>query len=104
MNSVIPYTHWGYFPDEATTRSCATELHSKGFIVRFRGPWEEGDVPEWLLLAGKDVTIGTMVERHGEVRAVVERHGGSYDGGESAHLPTTTFAGPALLRIEEKPA
>ena len=77
--SMIPYTHWAYFPDEASARRCAEDLPD--YVIRIREPWAE--VPEWLLLAGRDVEIDGMIERHNEVQAIVERHGGMYDYGES---------------------
>ncbi|QLJ06824.1 ribonuclease E inhibitor RraB (plasmid) [Streptomyces sp. NEAU-sy36] len=77
--SMIPYTHWAYFQDEASARRCAEDLPD--FVIRIRPPQE--DIAEWLLLAGRDVEIDHMVERHHEVQAIVERHDGFYDGGES---------------------
>lgn len=81
MADMIPYTHWAYFPDETGAQRCAKELAD--YVIRIRPPWEE--VPEWLLLAGRDVEIDGLVERHNEVQAIVERHGGLYDFGESTH-------------------
>ena len=113
-NSMIPYTHWAYFPDEATARACAEDLQD--YVTRIKqvesstadtGLCSYGEVPstgagcvklaghtddhdvrpgttnEWLLLAGRDVHIDGMIERHNEVQAIVERHGGLYDYGES---------------------
>ncbi len=80
--SIIPYTHWAYFLDEATARRCAGDLAD--FVTRVREPLP--DSTEWLLLAGRDVSIDRLVERHGEVAAIVERHGGKYDGGEATYL------------------
>jgi hypothetical protein len=79
----IPYTHWAYFPDEASARRCANDLQD--YVIRIRRSVEGAD---WLLLAGRDVEIGGMVERHQEVEAIVERHGGLYDGGESTWDPS----------------
>jgi hypothetical protein len=77
----IPYTHWAYFPDEASAKACAAELGD--FVTRIRPPWE--DVPEWLLLAGRDVAVDDVVQQARDVAAIVERHGGFYDGGESTY-------------------
>lgn len=93
-NDVIPYTHWAYFQDEPSARRCADDLAD--YVIRIREPWEE--VPEWLLLAGRDVAIDDMIKRHNEVRSVVERHGGFYDGGESTWDTSTgqAVADPVL--------
>jgi hypothetical protein len=76
---MISYTHWAYFPDEASARRCAKQ-DLGDYVIRIRKCVEGAD---WLLLAGRDVEIDHMVERHNEVQAIVERHGGFYDGGES---------------------
>lgn len=87
--SVIPYTHWAYFPDEAGARRCARDLAD--YVTRIREPLPDGI--EWLLLAGRDVEIDHLVARHGEVAAIVTRHGGRYDGGEATY---DTAAGGAV--------
>lgn len=84
---MIPYTHWAYFPDEGSARGCATELAD--YVVRVR---RAAGSDEWLLLAGRDVEIGRTVERHEEVAAIVERHGGVYDGGETTFSPKSGAA------------
>jgi hypothetical protein len=89
---MIPYTHWAYFPDQASAKACAVDLAD--YVTRIRPPWEE--VPEWLLLAGRDVEIDQLPERHDEVEAIVERHGGSYDGGESTWLEGEPVVDPLL--------
>lgn len=90
--SKIPYTHWAYFPDKASAERCARDLAD--YVTRVREPLAGSS--EWLLLAGRDVEIGHMVERHEEVEAIVERHGGMYDGGESTWLEGTPVADPML--------
>lgn len=94
MTDVIPYTHWSYFPDEESARRCAEELPD--FVTRIREPIE--DVPGWLLLAGRDVEVEGLVARHEEVAAIVERHGGEYDGGEATYDVTSgeAVADPVL--------
>lgn len=78
LNDMIPYTHWAYFPDEASARRCTEDLADYVTSVR-----ESMSSDDWLLLlAGRDVEVGRTVERHEEVAAIVERHGGVYDGGE----------------------
>ncbi|MEU6462188.1 ribonuclease E inhibitor RraB [Streptomyces sp. NPDC046976] len=77
----IPYTHWAYFPDRASAERCALDLGD--YVTRIREPDE---YPKWLLLAGRDVGVGGMVQRHREVKAIVTRHGGDYDGGEAGLL------------------
>lgn len=88
----IPYTHWAYFPDEAGARRCAEELAD--YVTRIRES-VDGD-GEWLLLAGRDVEIGRLRQRHAEVEAIVTRHGGDYDGGESTYLAGEPVADPML--------
>lgn len=79
-NGMIPYTHWAYFLDEASARRCAEDLPD--YVIRIREPWAK--VPDWLLLAGRDVgpEDDALIKRHHEVQAIVERHGGLYDYGE----------------------
>jgi hypothetical protein len=91
-NGIIPYTHWAYFPDEASAGRCAAELAD--YVTRVREPLDEDS--QWLLLAGRDVAIDDMVERHREVAAIVERHGGLYDGGESTWLEGQPVVDPML--------
>ena len=88
----IPYTHWSYFPDEVSAQRCSRELSD--YVTRIREPLDED--AKWLLLAGRDVAIDDMVERHAEVQAIVERHGGQYDGGESTWLNGEPVADPVL--------
>ena len=38
---------------------------------------------EWLLRAAREVAVDEMIERHNTMEAIVTRHGGLYDGGES---------------------
>ncbi|WP_432185468.1 ribonuclease E inhibitor RraB [Streptomyces tendae] len=90
---MIPYTHWAYFPDEDSARACATELAD--YVTRVKQT-VSGDAPPWLLLAGRDVSVDHMVERHAEVEAIVIRHGGDYDGGESSWLNGEPVADPML--------
>lgn len=96
--SNIPYTHWAYFPDEATARRCAQDLAD--YITRVREPLP-GSI-DWLLLAGRDVSIDHLIARHGEVAAIVERHGGKYDGGEATYLGTgRPVADPMLIEDDD---
>lgn len=66
----------------------------KDYVIRIQRAVDEES--GWLLLAGRDVAIDGMVERHGEVAAIVERHGGDYDGGESTWLAGEPVADPIL--------
>lgn len=99
--SNIPYTHWAYFPDETSARRCAEDLAD--YVTRVNEPIE--GVPEWLLLAGRDVAIDDLEQRHEEVAAIVVRHGGTYDGGEVTYNRTTgvAVADPMLVRDADKP-
>lgn len=97
MNDMIPYTHWAYFSDEAGARRCAQALPD--FVTRVR---KAASGQEWLLLAGRDVAIGQMPKRHGEVEEIVTRHGGKYDGGEVTYLGTgQPVADPMLIQGNE---
>ncbi|MFJ8677255.1 ribonuclease E inhibitor RraB [Streptomyces sp. NPDC093589] len=89
---VIPYTHWSYWPDEASARRCAEELAD--YVTRVRETKDDDE--EWLLLAGRDVAIDLLVERHAEVEAIVTRHGGYYDFGEATYLAGKPVADPML--------
>jgi hypothetical protein len=93
-NDIIAYTHWSYFPDEASAQRCV-EADLGDYVTRVREPVEGGG-PGWLLLAGRDVAIADLVERHEEVAEIVERHGGMYDGGEATYGPGGVMADPML--------
>lgn len=77
---MIPYTHWAYFRDETSAKACAAELGD--YVTRIKYVPDE---QEWLLLAGRDVDVDGLIERHDEVQEIVERHGGLYDFGESTY-------------------
>ncbi|MEU6706881.1 hypothetical protein [Streptomyces wuyuanensis] len=83
MSGMISYTHWAYFPDEASARRCAGDLPD--YVNRIREPRQ--GTTQWLLLAGRDVPVDGTAEQHREVEAIVTRHGGRYDGGESTWQP-----------------
>jgi hypothetical protein len=94
--STIPYTHWAYFPDQAKAHACATELNELGCLVRVDAPEAELETggynayPGWLLRASRDVVVDELVQRHEEAEAIVVRHDGTYDGGESGWLDVST--------------
>jgi hypothetical protein len=88
---VIPYTHWAYFDSPEQASSCGSELATKEFLVDVTSVDSDADgADRWLLRAAKPVPIGHMVARRDQVEAVVERHGGIYDGGESGWLDLDT--------------
>ena len=97
VTEVIPYTHWAYFPSEETARHCAGELAD--YVTRVDKPQPEDD-GEWLLRAGRDVRIDALSDRHDEVAAIVERHGGTYDYGEVTYLDGSPTADPALMESD----
>ena len=97
VTEVIPYTHWAYFPSEETARHCAGELAD--YVTRVDKPQPEDD-GEWLLRAGRDVRIDALSDRHDEVAAIVERHGGTYDYGEVTYLGGLPAADPALMESD----
>jgi hypothetical protein len=90
---MIPYTHWAYFPDETSVKACAAELGD--YVTRVQRAVAEAHLP-WLLLAGRDVDVDQLVERHDEVEAIVHQHGGSYDGGEASYLDGVPVVDPML--------
>ncbi|MGW1411535.1 ribonuclease E inhibitor RraB [Streptomyces sp. NPDC002403] len=94
----IPYTHWAYFPDEAGAERCRQDLAD--YVTQVR---KTKDGPKWLLLAGRDVEIEHLVERHGEVEAIVVRHGGEYDGGEVTYLAGEPVVDPMLVQRGNDP-
>lgn len=96
MSNTIPYTHWAYFPDEASAQRCAKDLAD--YVIRIQEA-VDGAPLERLLLAGRDVPIDQLVERHKEVAAIVTRHGGQYDGGEATYNIATgsAVADPMLI-------
>lgn len=86
MSGIIPYTHWAYFAEEAPARACA-EQDLKDYVVRIQRSVDDEDPDlRWLLLAGRDVAIDDLIDRHNEVRAIVEQHGGFYDYGEATYV------------------
>lgn len=88
----MPYTHWAYFSDEATAKACGAELSTRFDCLTAVDFIEAGteDNRPWLLRAARTMAIDELVERHEEVEAVVERHGGFYDGGESGWFDPRT--------------
>ncbi|MEV5940294.1 ribonuclease E inhibitor RraB [Streptomyces sp. NPDC051994] len=99
--TVIPYTHWAYFPDEASARNCAKDLAD--YVTRIEQVEDPSQaVASWLLLAGRDVEINRLVERHDEVEEIVIHHGGEYDGGEATYNSAgEPVVDPVLLRRDE---
>lgn len=95
--STIPYTHWMYFTDRGAAERCAAELGGLDFLC---GIDYEADEAKWLLRAARSVEIEDMVARHGMVEAIVVRHGGFYDGGESGWLDLRT--GEAVRQEDER--
>ncbi|HKS45535.1 MAG TPA: hypothetical protein VJT49_10555 [Amycolatopsis sp.] len=83
----IPYTHWAYFTDEAAAKACGAELSERFDCLIDVELGERVDDKPYLLLAARPVGIGELPERHDEVQIVVQKHGGSYDFGESGWLP-----------------
>jgi hypothetical protein len=81
VSNALPYTHWAYFPDQASAEACAWELDARFDCLTAVDP-STGNPGEWLLRAGRTVRSGT--DWHSEIADVVERHGGHYDGGEMA--------------------
>lgn len=79
-----PYTHWMFFPDEASARACAAALPEYRTVVE--DPGQPG--VEWLLRAEREVPAGGLQARHAEVEAIVVKHGGTYDGGETTFRTT----------------
>jgi hypothetical protein len=88
-DSVIPYTHWSYFPSREAAEECKPELDALDCLVGIERIEHPLDGKPWLLRAARNVEVDLLVERHAEVKAIVERHGGFYDGGESGWLETT---------------
>ena len=86
--STIPYTHWAYFPDLASANTCAVDLNELGCLVRVDP--SQGEPSEWVLHASRDIAIPELPARHAEAQAVVERHRGVYDGGESGWMDART--------------
>src|SRR5260370_19229649 len=84
----IPYTHWTYFTDRAAAEGCAAELARQDFLCGIDR--SVADPSQWLLQAARDVPIDGMIERHHMVEAIVTKHGGLYDGGESGSINLRT--------------
>lgn len=83
-DNIIPYTHWAYFLSKESAERCTGDLAD--YVTRIDPPIPGSD--RWLLRAGRDVAIHDLEQRHDEVRRIVARHGGTYDGGEAAYLAT----------------
>lgn len=99
----IPYTHWMYFSGRDAAERCAAELGGLDFLCGIdpggsAGPGDDDE--QWLLRAARSVDINGMIERHGMVGAIVARHGGFYDGGESGWLDLRT--GEAVRQEDER--
>lgn len=101
MTDTIPYTHWSYFPDKASAETCGKELEFRFDTLTLVTPAVDPTPgQEWLLLASRPVELGT--DWHAPVEAVVERHGGFYDGGESGWMDFTPH-GVVYLEAEDGP-
>lgn len=98
----IPYTHWMYFSDRGAAERCAAELSGLDFLCGIDpgGSSGPGGDEQWLLRAARGISIDSMIERHGTVGAIVARHGGFYDGGESGWLDLRT--GEAVRQEDER--
>lgn len=92
-DTAMPYTHWAYFAERSAADACALELTALDCLVgidKEAEPAMWGEVlGQWLLRAARTVLVSELVERHEEA-AIVERHGGFYDGGESGWLNRET--------------
>jgi hypothetical protein len=89
-----PYTHWALFTSKPKAQDCEAELARNGYTVRVDAVEDvieqklaDTDDERWLLRASKPVTLNDLIDRHSEVRTIVERHGGHYDGGEHKGTP-----------------
>ncbi|MEV5749862.1 ribonuclease E inhibitor RraB [Actinoallomurus sp. NPDC052308] len=96
--ATISYTHWAYFRDREAAEACRRDLAD--YVVRIRR--SAADERQWLLLAGRDVEVDRLPERHTEVEEIVLRHGGEYDGGETAYSPTTGGSVPDPMLTEDE--
>ena len=115
----IPYTHWMYFSDRAAAERCAAELGGLDFLcgVDFRPPLTAEELAElhseypalaglpdgphpgdWLLRAARSVEIEHDRAARDEMEAIVVRHGGFYDGGESGWLDPRNSSRPPTGR------
>lgn len=92
MTSNIPYTHWAYFPNEASARRCA-DADLADYVIRIKKAIHDS---QWVLLAGRDVAVDDLEKRHDEVKEIVERHGGQYDYGEATYVDGEAVADPLL--------
>jgi len=87
----IPDTHWSYFLERSEAEACATELNEKGLLVRIDlDSWDFGDWDEPAVLLRASWDVMDLSEAHAEIEAIVERHGGFDDGGESGWLDIET--------------
>jgi regulator of ribonuclease activity B len=84
MTDAVPYPHWAYFSDRRSADGCAAELAAK-FDCRVVVDSFESDSggTEWLLRAARSMPAEELDGCHKEMQAIVERHGGFFDGGES---------------------
>jgi len=96
--STISYTHWAYFPDRASAEGCAKDLAD--YVTRLDEP-DPAVTPKWRLLAARDVEVGGLDERHREVEAIVNRHGGEYDGGEATYESGRPVTDPMIVDRDE---
>lgn len=86
----LPYTHWSYFTGRAAAEACGRELDVRFDCLAAVDESEWDDKPSWLLRASRTVSLDWSNGWHGKIEEVVERHGGSYDGGEFGWLDTAT--------------
>lgn len=91
-DDLIPYTHWAYFSTRESAQACADELMRNEFLaaVDRAATVTPTRGTEWLMRAAKAVPLDDLIARHDTVEAIVNSHGGSYDGGESGWLDLGT--------------
>jgi hypothetical protein len=79
----IPYTHWAYFTNGIDAELCGHELDDTFNCLTAVDESEWDGKPAWLLRAARTVSLDWPGGWHDEIKEIVERHGGFYDGGEA---------------------
>jgi hypothetical protein len=81
----VQYEHFAYFRDLEAAGRAVPDLRALGCAVVINFAVESVAGHDFILVATRDEDLdGDWVGQHQEVQDVIERHGGTYDGGGTA--------------------
>lgn len=84
----VPYTHFARFGHPASAEACAQELTATFDCLTVIDFEDKNCV--WHLRAAAPAPVAELPQRHEAVEAIVRRHQGCYDGGETGYINVHT--------------